>query len=196
MEKNAALWYDENITAEAVPQNFGNLHGIVQRNEGNHMSIYGDKAYETFFKGYNCAQCVAIAFAPVMHLTESQAARMSSGFGGGFGRLREVCGAFSGITFVLSTLYGSDDPAQKTATYTEVQALAAEYRRRNGKNTIVCRELLGLQKAEGSPVASPRTAEYYKKRPCPELCRLCADLCAEFIAAHPEGRHGFYKEDA
>ena len=107
------------------------------------MSIYGDKAYETFFKGYNCAQCVAIAFAPVMHMTESQAARMSSGFGGGFGRLREVCGAFSGITFVLSTLYGSDDPAQKTATYTEVQALAAEYRRRNGKNTIVCRELLG-----------------------------------------------------
>ena len=68
------------------------------------MSIYGDKAYETFFKGYNCAQCVAIAFAPVMHMTESQAARMSSGFGGGFGRLREVCGAFSGITFVLSTL--------------------------------------------------------------------------------------------
>ena len=108
------------------------------------MSIYGDKAYETFFKGYNCAQCVAIAFAPVMHMTESQAARMSSGFGGGFGRLREVCGAFSGITFVLSTLYGSDDPAQKTATYTEVQALAAEYRRRNGKNSIVCRELLGL----------------------------------------------------
>ena len=43
------------------------------------MSIYGDKAYETFFKGYNCAQCVAIAFAPVMHMTESQAARMSSG---------------------------------------------------------------------------------------------------------------------
>ena len=110
---------------------------------------------------------------------------MSSGFGGGFGRLREVCGAFSGITFVLSTLYGSDDPAQKTATYTEVQALAAEYRRRNGKNTIVCRELLGLQKAEGSPVASPRTAEYYKKRPCPELVRMAADIMAEYIETHP-----------
>ena len=161
------------------------IGGIAPENEGDPMSIYGDKAYETFFKGYNCAQCVAIAFAPVMHMTESQAARISSGFGGGFGRLREVCGAFSGITFVLSTLYGSDDPAQKTATYTEVQALAAEYRRRNGKNTIVCRELLGLQKAEGSPVASPRTAEYYQKRPCPELVRIAADIMAEYIETHP-----------
>ena len=66
-----------------------------------------------------------------------------------------------------------------------MQALAAEYRRRNGKNSIVCRELLGLQKAEGSPVASPRTAEYYKKRPCPELVRMAADIMAEYIETHP-----------
>ena len=149
------------------------------------MSIYGDRAYAAFFKGYNCCQSVAVAFAEEMGMTEKQALQISAGFGGGFGRMREVCGAFSGITFVLSTLYGSDDPAQKTATYTEVQALASEYRRRNGKNTIVCRELLGLQKAEGSPVASPRTAEYYKKRPCPELVRMAADIMAEYIETHP-----------
>ena len=150
------------------------------------MSIYGDKAYETFFKGYNCAQCVAIAFAPGMHLTESQAARMSSGFGGGFGRLREVCGAFSGITLVLGALYGSDDPAKKTALYTDVQALAAEYKARNGRGSMICKELLGLKEPEGSPIASPRTPEYYKKRPCPELCRIAADIMAEYIAAHPK----------
>ena len=149
------------------------------------MSMYGDRAYAAFFKGYNCCQSVAVAFADEMGMTEKQALQLSAGFGGGFGRMREVCGAFSGITLVLGALYGSDDPAQKTALYTEVQALAAEYKARNGRGSIICRELLGLQAAEGSPVASPRTPEYSKKRPCPELCRMAADILAEYIAAHP-----------
>lgn len=149
------------------------------------MSVYGDKAYEAFFKGYNCSQCVALAFAAEMGLTEKQALKMASGFGGGFGRMREVCGAFSGITLVLGALYGNTDPAQKTQTYTEIQALAKQYKQRNGGGSIVCRELLGLAKAEGSPVASPRTADYYKKRPCPELVRLAADIMAEYMETHP-----------
>lgn len=149
------------------------------------MSVYGDKAYEAFFKGYNCSQCVALAFAAEMGLTEEQALKMASGFGGGFGRMREVCGAFSGITLVLGALYGNTDPTQKTQTYTEIQALAKQYKQRNGGGSIVCRELLGLAKAEGSPVASPRTADYYKKRPCPELVRLAADIMAEYMEAHP-----------
>lgn len=148
------------------------------------MSVYGDKAYEAFFKGYNCSQCVALAFAQEMGLTEEQALKMASGFGGGFGRMREVCGAFSGLTLVLGALYGNTDPVKKTQTYTEVQALAEQYKQRNG-GSIVCRELLGLSKAEGSPVASARTPEYYKKRPCPELVRLAADLMAEYIQQHP-----------
>ena len=149
------------------------------------VSRYGDAAYEAFFKGYNCSQCVALAFAKEMKMTEEQALKMASGFGGGFGRLREVCGGFSGITLVLGVLYGSADPAKKTALYTDVQALAAEYKARNGGSSIICRELLGLQKAEGSPVASPRTPEYYKNRPCPELVRLAADIMAEYIEQHP-----------
>ncbi len=149
------------------------------------MSVHGEKAYQAFLKGYNCAQSVVVAFASEMGLTEDQALRMSAGFGGGMGRLREVCGAFSGMVFVLGALYGSTDPAQKTALYTEVQALAAQYRQENGGNSIVCRELLGLKQAEGSPVASPRTPEYYKKRPCPQLVRLAADLMEQYIDAHP-----------
>ena len=162
------------------------------------VSRYGDAAYEAFFKGYNCSQCVALAFAKEMKMTEEQALKMASGFGGGFGRLREVCGGFSGITLVLGVLYGSADPAKKTALYTDVQALAAEYKARNGGSSIICRELLAKAGAApaGGTAAEDRTADYYKKRPCPELCRICADLCAEFIAAHPEGRHGLYKEDA
>ena len=79
-----------------------------------------------------------------------------------------------------------------------MQQAEEQYRPRNGGGSIICRELLakaGVAPAGGT-AAEERTADYYKKRPCPELCRICADLCAEFIAAHPEGRHGFYKEDA
>ena len=128
------------------------------------MSVYGDRAYEAFFKGYNCSQCVALAFAKEMGLTEEQALKMASGFGGGFGRMREVCGAFSGITLVLGALYGNTDPAKKTQTYTEIQALAEQYKQRNGGGSIVC---------------------HYKKRPCPELVRLAADIMAEYIETHP-----------
>lgn len=149
------------------------------------MSQHGDAAYEAFYKGYNCAQSVAVAFAKEMGVTEEQALRMSAGFGGGMGRLREVCGAFSGMVLVLSTIYGVPDPAYKTALYTEVQELAACYKAANGGNSIICRELLGLKKAEGSPVASPRTPEYYKKRPCPELVRLAANIMEEYLNAHP-----------
>lgn len=150
------------------------------------MSIYGDTAEAAFYKGYNCAQSVAVAFAAEMGLSEEQALKLSSGFGGGFGRLREVCGAFSGVTMVLGAIYASTDPKDKTALYTEVQALAEKYRQGSGKNSIVCRELLGLSQAEGSPVASPRTPEYYQKRPCPQLIRMAAELMADYLAQHPD----------
>ena len=76
-----------------------------------------------------------------------------------------------------------------------VQELAAKFKAETG--SLICRELLAKAGAapSGGTKAEARTAEYYRKRPCPELCRMCADLCAEFIAAHPEGRCGVYKED-
>ena len=69
--------------------------------------------------------------------------------------------------------------------YTRVQELAELYRSRNGGHSIVCRELLGLKKAEGSPQASQRTAAYYQKRPCPKLVHLAANLVEEYMASHP-----------
>ena len=149
------------------------------------MSQHGDAAYEAFFQGYNCSQCIALAFAQEMGLTREQALKISSGFGGGVGRMREVCGAFSGMVLVLGAIYGNTDPAGKSALYAEVQALAEQYRSRNGGGSIVCRELLGLKQAEGSPVAIPRTGDYYRKRPCPQLIRLAGDLMEEYINAHP-----------
>lgn len=162
------------------------------------MSKQGDAAYAWFLKGYNCSQSVVAAFAPQLGLTEETALRLSAGFGAGIGRLREVCGAFCGVVTVLSMVYADPtDPKDKSRMYALVQQAAEQYRARNG-GSIICRELLAKAGAApaGGTAAEERTAEYYKKRPCPELCRICADLCAEFIAAHPEGRHGFYKEDA
>ena len=162
------------------------------------MSKQGDAAYAWFLKGYNCSQSVVAAFAPQLGLTEEMALRLSAGFGAGIGRMREVCGAFCGVVTVLSMVYADPaDPKDKSRMYALVQQAAEQYRTRNG-GSIICRELLAKAGAApaGGTAAEERTAEYYKKRPCPELCRICADLCAEFIAAHPEGRHGFYKEDA
>ncbi len=162
------------------------------------MSKQGDAAYAWFLKGYNCSQSVVAAFAPQLGLTEEMALRLSAGFGAGIGRMREVCGAFCGVVTVLSMVYAAPaDPKDKSRMYALVQQAAEQYRARNG-GSIICRELLAKAGAApaGGTAAEERTAEYYKKRPCPELCRICADLCAEFIAAHPEGRHGFYKEDA
>ena len=146
----------------------------------------GDLAYENFLKGYNCTQAVAVTFAKELGLDENTAARLSGGFGGGIGRLREVCGTFSGVVFVLSALYGYSDPKNtegKKELYEKIQECAAKFREDNG--SIICRELLGLEKPEASAVPEPRTAEYYKKRPCPELCRYAGDLIEEFIGNNP-----------
>lgn len=150
------------------------------------MSERGDKAYELFKNGYNCAQAVAGAFSDLLGMDMDTVAKLASGFGGGMGRMREVCGTFSGIVMVVSTLYGYSDPkdtANKTEVYSRIQELAEQFRKDNC--SIICRELLGISKPENSPVPEQRTSEYYKKRPCPELCRYAADLLERYIEQHP-----------
>ena len=150
---------------------------------------HGMKAAELFLGGYNCAQSVAVAFCDVTGLDEKFAARMVSSFGGGMGRIREVCGAVSGMFFVLGLLYGYDTPGDdksKMRLYTDVQALAAKFREQCG--SIICREILNNPPTDPNP--SPRTAEYYKVRPCARLVLVAGQLMDEFIASHPlEERH-------
>ena len=145
---------------------------------------HGLKAAELFLSGYNCAQAVAVAYSEELGLTERQAAKMVSAFGGGMGRMREVCGAVSGMLFVLSSLYGYDTPGDdvsKKRLYGEVQALAGRFRAENG--SIICREILKNPPSDPSP--SPRTAEYYKTRPCARMVLLAAQILDDYIAAHP-----------
>ena len=138
----------------------------------------GELARQNFLSGLGCTQAVATAFADEMGLDEELVKRQTIGFGAGMGRLREVCGTISGMTYVLSSLYADEG---KAAVYAMVQEVAGEFKRLNG--SIVCRELLGLGAgAVSPPTPDARTAESYKKRPCPELCRLAADILADFIA--------------
>lgn len=137
------------------------------------------KAGDLFKAGYNCCQAVAMTFADVLGLPEDEVARLASGFGGGMGRMREVCGTVSAMTMVAGAMIPANDVADKaakTANYALVQDMADEFRRMNG--SIICRELLGLSKPEGTPVPSDRTSEYYKKRPCGELCSIAAGIVA------------------
>lgn len=145
---------------------------------------HGTKAAELFLQGYNCAQSVAVAFSDVTGLEETAAARMVSGFGGGMGRLREVCGAVSGMVFVASVLYGYSAPEDnkgKRELYALVQTLAEEFRAQTG--SVVCRELLDNPPTDPNP--SPRTAEYYKERPCARMVLLAGEILDRYIADHP-----------
>ncbi len=140
-------------------------------------------AAEYFCNGYNCAQAVAMAFSDVIGLTPETAAKMVSGFGGGFGRLREVCGAVSGMTFVASLLYGYGTPDQEKQMqlYALVQELMGKFKEQAG--SYICREL--LDKPATDPAPSPRTAEYYAKRPCARMVMLAANILDAYIAEHP-----------
>lgn len=145
---------------------------------------HGQKAMELFMEGYNCAQAVAVAFSDATGLGEKESARMVSAFGGGMGRMREVCGAVSGMVFVLSYLYGYDDPrddASKKVLYGRVQDLAGQFKNQVG--SIICREILKNPATDPNP--SPRNEAYYAKRPCARMVYTAAAILEQFIQAHP-----------
>lgn len=148
-----------------------------------------EKAMALFEEGYNCAQSVFLAFADLHGIDERIAAALSSSFGGGMGRLREVCGAVSGMFMTAGVLYGYADPKakeEKAEHYARIQELAAEFEQKNG--SIVCRELLGLTVQREAPTPEARTKEYYRKRPCKELVGDAAEILERYIAEHPVKR--------
>ena len=145
---------------------------------------HGEKAVELFTEGYNCAQAVLLAFSDMTGLDQSFAAKMISSFGGGMGRLREVCGAVSGMAAVAGILYGNDSPTDDEAKknhYALVQQLAEAFRQETG--SIICREL--LDNPASDPTPSPRTAQFYADRPCARFVYLAAAVLDDYIAENP-----------
>ena len=149
-----------------------------------------EKAKRLFKEGgYNCCQAVVLAYNDIFGIDDETAAAMSSGFGGGMGRMREVCGSVSGMVMLAGLIRPATDPTVKdwrTANYALVQEMAGEFKGING--SIVCKELLGLVPMgsnelapKESPEPSDRTPEYYKKRPCEELVGISARIVGEKI---------------
>ncbi len=137
-------------------------------------------AKELFISGLNCAQAVFCAFCDKTGMDIDVAKKLSSSFGGGMGRMREVCGAVSGMFMVAGCLYGySDtlDTSAKAEHYALIRLMAEKFKEQTG--SIICRELLGTTEIGGTP--EKRTAEYYKKRPCAELVEICAGIMDEVI---------------
>lgn len=156
-----------------------------EKSDSEFVRRYRERAMENFRKGYNCTQSVMLAFCDLHHMDEKTALLISSSFGGGMGRLREVCGAVSGVFMVAGLLYGYDGARQyeeKREHYERIQYLAEQYRKENG--SIVCRELLGLGNGKDAPAPSKRTEEYYKKRPCPQLIGMAAAIMARYVEQH------------
>jgi len=137
-----------------------------------------------FEDGYNCAQSVLLAFCDETKLTQDQAARLASTFGGGMGRMREVCGAVSAMFMVQGLLEGYTDPKakeEKAAVYARVREVADSFREKN--HSIICRDL--LIDTEVAPGREPeaRTKEYYERRPCGCYVEDAAELIAQALNA-------------
>lgn len=142
-------------------------------------------AMDNFLSGYNCAQAVALAFSDLVPLSRDELSRLACSFGGGMGRLREVCGSVSAMLMVSGLLYGYDGPETgdiKKNHYALVQKLAKEFEEKSG--SIICRELLGLTEKRQSPEPAQRTLEYYNNRPCKALVGLAAEILDAYIKEH------------
>lgn len=142
------------------------------------------KAAEYFISGYNCAQAVYMAFSDLTGEDEKAAAQVASSFGGGIGGLREVCGAFCGLTMVVGKLYGYTDPTdaeEKKRVYGIVQGMADKFKAELG--STICREILKAP-TEGIKL-SEEEEKYFKIRPCARVVMLASRLLDEYIDANP-----------
>ena len=141
------------------------------------MSIYSEKAVNNFKTGYNCAQSVFLAFAEDFGLDKETALKLSSSFGGGMGRLREVCGTVSSMFAIAGLKEGYTSPNDdeiKALHYELIQKLAEEFKSQTG--SYICRDILGLEQEKDVPIPSKRTEEYYEERPCENCIKIASQI--------------------
>lgn len=147
---------------------------------------HAEKAYQLFAEGRNCSQAVFTAFADITGIDEELALRLSSSFGGGMGRMREVCGTCSAMFMIAGILYGytsKDDIDEKAEHYRRIQYLANEFKSIHG--TINCLELLKHLSVNKNPEPEKRTEQYYKVRPCIKFVRTAAEILDKYIMENP-----------
>ena len=138
----------------------------------------GELAKEYFLQGLNCCQAVVLAFKDEIGITEDEIKRLTIGFGGGLARQRLTCGAVSGMAMVIS--YIKSDGKDKGYIYSLIQKACEEFKAETG--SIICAEMLsGEILKDKSAIPEERTPEYYKKRPCADLCFLAAEIAEKYI---------------
>jgi len=147
------------------------------------MSQRSEMAVDYFKQGYNCSQSIVLAFQDMLpEDSRTTVIKISSAFGGGMGRLREVCGTVTGMFMIIGAIYGYDNPETgeiKAELYRRVQEVAKSFETENG--SIICRELLGLSVKREDPTPEPRTPDYYRRRVCPEKIGSAAEILERFL---------------
>lgn len=140
------------------------------------------KAVGLFESGYNCSQAVFMAYADLYDFDVETAAKIASSFGGGMGRLREVCGAVSGMFMVIGLQYPANDVKDKKAksdNYEIVQKTAKEFKQEMG--SYICADILKIKRAPEDAVPSERNAKYYALRPCSRCVAMAADIVGKQV---------------
>ena len=135
-----------------------------------------------FEAGYNCSQAVFMAYSDMYGIGPETAAKLATSFGGGMGRLREVCGAVSGMFLVLGLQYPFTDTKDKLAkntNYKAVQRTASEFKSIMG--SYICADLLKLKHEPQSSESLERNEAYYKSRPCTRCVKLAAEIVGKEI---------------
>lgn len=142
-----------------------------------------EKAKELFKQGYNCSQAIVGAFADEIDIDFDTAVKMASSFGGGMGRMREVCGAVSGMFMVLGLKYGyisPDDRAGKVEHYARIQETAKLFKDKNG--SIVCRDLLKNLSPDTTPIPTERDENFYlTRKTCLDVVGDAAEILDNYI---------------
>lgn len=126
-----------------------------------------NQAVQNFKSGFNCSQSVFLAYSDVFELDLDIARKVSVSFGGGLGRMREVCGTVSAMAMLAGFKYpvlDTNDQEARAKNYEVVQKMANLFKEKH--ETIICKKLLGPSYADTTPVPEVRDAEYYAKRPC------------------------------
>ncbi|MEG1615301.1 MAG: C-GCAxxG-C-C family protein [Bacteroidales bacterium] len=146
------------------------------------------KAKALFAQGYNCSQAVFLAYADCFDLDPTLAATIAAPFGGGMGRMREVCGAVSGMALIAGLKYPMTDPKDREAknkNYELVKNAGTAFEQTFG--SMICRELLDIRKGtqpeigtDGHPVVKPG------KCSCSQIVQTAARIIGEKLNQSPE----------
>lgn len=156
------------------------------------MISRSERARRLFEQGYTCSQSVCLAFSDLVPLDEETLAVVASGFGGGVGRMRGLCGCVSGMTLILNFAHSYNGPSKpdsaKAALYADIQAVAEQFRQKAG--SLLCGELLGKAGQDTASTPSARTEAYYAQRPCAGLCALAAEILSHRLGESASVSYG------